>query len=70
MTIQNNKLLTALGLSAVLTYVLTRFFNVSCSLTKDSRGSYPQTISDSNKNTFEGTFQPAIININIGSNKK
>lgn len=81
MNIQNNKLLIALGLSAVITYIFTRFFNVSCSVAKNTASAQPQTFTDSNKNTFEGTFQPAVINfegtfqpavinINIDSNKK
>lgn len=70
MTIQPSKLFTILGLSALITFILTRFLNVSCSVDKNTRGTHPQTITDSNKNIFEGVFQPAFININIGSNNK
>ena len=70
MQLQEIKLPMVLGLSAVITYVVTRFLNVSYGFGRDGKGTYPQTISDSNKNIFEGTFQPALININIGSNNK
>ena len=68
MSNQPNKLLTALGLSALITFILTRFLDVRCTVTKAPRGAYPQTISDSNKNIFEGTFQPAFFNINVNIN--
>ena len=67
---QPGKLFTALGLSALITFILTRFLDVSCSVSKDTHGSHPQTVSDAGNNSFEGTFQPAIININICSNNK
>lgn len=67
---QSNKLFIALGFSALITFILTRVFDVSCSVSKDTHGSHPQTVSDAGKNSFEGTFQPAIININICSNNK
>ena len=71
MSNQPNKLLTALGFSAiitVITFILTRFLDVRCTVTKDPRGAHPQTITDSNKNTFDGTFQPAFFNINVNIN--
>lgn len=67
---QSNKLFIALGFSALITFILTRVFDVRCSVSKDTHGSHPQTVSDAGKNSFEGTFQPAIININICSNNK
>lgn len=67
---QSNKLFIALGFSALITFILTRVFDVRCTVTKNPHGSYPQTVSDAGKNSFEGTFQPAIININICSNNK
>lgn len=67
---QSNKLFIALGFSALITFILTRVFDVRCTVTKNPHGSHPQTVSDAGKNSFEGTFQPAIININICSNNK
>lgn len=68
MSTPSNKLFTILGLGAVVTFLLPHFLNVSRNAPKDSRGNWPQTISDSNKNVFDGPFQPALININININ--
>lgn len=65
---QSNKLVTILGLSAFIAFVLSRFLDVRCTVTKDPRGAHPQTVTDSNKNIFEGTFQPAFFNINVNIN--
>lgn len=62
------KLISALGFSALMTLVLTHFLNMNHGVTKSSKGGYPQTVSDSNKNIFEGTFQPAFFNINVNVN--
>ena len=67
---QPNKLLAVLGFSALITFILARFLDVSGSVTKNTRGSHPQTLTDSNKNTFEGTFQPAFFNINVNVNNR
>lgn len=66
---QPGKLFTALGLSALITFILTRFLDVSCSVSKDTHGSYPQTVSDANKNSFEGNLQLSIVNVNIENHK-
>ena len=66
---QPGKLFTALGLSALITFILTRFLDVSCSVSKDTHGSHPQTVSDAGKNSFEGNLQLSIVNVNIENHK-
>ena len=66
---QYNKLFIALGLSALITFILTRVFDVRCTVTKNPHGSYPQTVSDANKNSFEGNLQLSIVNVNIENHK-
>ena len=60
---QSNKLFIALGFSALITFILTRVFDVRCTVTKNPH------VSDANKNSFEGNLQLSIVNVNIENHK-